>query len=203
MKTLDICPQHIFQFTADESLRQEAETLVEKEGYESNARNYVTIEKNLAVKPGYNKLVTWFESCVEQVRKTYEYQCEKLTISQMWANKADNNNWHHMHNHPFSIISAIFYITDSPAKTWFSVGDFWLSNYTSIPLRLADGSQKDPYIIHKQPSVKGTLLLFPSHLMHSVDEHKGEKPRYTISFNTFPAGVVGNINGLQSVIIPS
>ena len=137
------------------------------------------------------------------MRETYSYKCDKLAISQMWANKAEHGNWHHPHLHPFSIISAIFYITDSPAITWFSIDNFWIANYKNLPLPLAEDFQGNPYIVHKEPSVKGKLLLFPSHLLHGVSEHKGDSPRYTISFNTFPAGLVGNCKKLASVVIPN
>ena len=202
MKTLDICPQRIFEFTADETLRQEIQQIVAGELYEANSATQVSIHKNLEKKPEYKKAIKWFESCVEEVRKYYEYKCDKLPITQMWANKANNDNWHEAHYHPFSIISGIFYVNDSSAKTWFSIDDFWVKKWTNYPLTLVENFTKCPYVIHQQPSIGGTLLLFPSHLMHSVSEHKGENPRYTIAFNTFPAGIVGNVHGLASVKIP-
>ena len=202
MNTLEICPQHIFEFTAKETLRQKVQTLIEAEQYEVNHVNWVTVHKNLAEKPEYKELTEWFKCCVEQVRQIYEYKCDGLKISQMWANKSESDNWHHIHNHPFSIISAIFYVTDSPAETWFSVENFWVANYGKHPLPLTEDFTKCPHIIHKQQSVKGKLILFPSHLLHSVSEHKGEKPRYTISFNTFPTGIVGDLNKLGGVVLP-
>ena len=41
------------------------------------------------------------------------------------------------------------------------------------------------------PAKVGTLLLFPSHLEHSVPELEAEKDRYSLSFNTFFKGELG------------
>jgi hypothetical protein len=46
----------------------------------------------------------------------------------------------------------------------------------------------------------GRLILFPSSLTHMVPEVKGEETRISLSFNTFPVGVVGeemDLTGLK------
>ena len=46
----------------------------------------------------------------------------------------------------------------------------------------------------------GKLILFPSSLTHMVPEVKGEDTRISLSFNTFPVGVVGeemDLTGLK------
>ena len=46
-------------------------------------------------------------------------------------------------------------------------------------------------LLIKQPTIKGDLLIFPSTLVHSVDQHKKVEKRYTLSFNAFPCGLIG------------
>jgi hypothetical protein len=46
----------------------------------------------------------------------------------------------------------------------------------------------------------GRLILFPSSLTHMVPEVKGDDTRISLSFNTFPVGVVGeemDLTGLR------
>lgn len=46
----------------------------------------------------------------------------------------------------------------------------------------------------------GDLVLFPSHLQHMVETVQGEQTRISLSFNTFPVGLVGeevDLTGLR------
>ena len=43
---------------------------------------------------------------------------------------------------------------------------------------------------------KGDLVLFPSHLQHSVPENIIDEERISLSFNTWAKGSLGNKNGL-------
>ena len=56
-------------------------------------------------------------------------------------------------------------------------------------------------VIHKEPTKSGHLLIFPSHLIHSVDENLSEHSRYSVSFNSFFSGQVGDDNSLSKVVI--
>jgi hypothetical protein len=51
------------------------------------------------------------------------------------------------------------------------------------------------------PADVGTLLLFPSQLEHSVPEVEGDKDRYSISFNTFFKGAIGNSKERTELIL--
>jgi hypothetical protein len=58
----------------------------------------------------------------------------------------------------------------------------------------------DSQVIAKIKTSPGKLVLFPSHLYHSVDEHMIEDhPRYSLSFNTFPSGQIGNFAALAGL----
>ena len=42
---------------------------------------------------------------------------------------------------------------------------------------------------------KGDLLLFPSHLLHRVEDNMSDKDRYMIAFNYFLEGEIGSHTG--------
>lgn len=95
-----------------------------------------------------------------------------------------------------SIISGIFYVTNSNANTWFSTPNIWTTfngeNYDNLKLNYDISKNR---IIHKQQTIRGDLIIFPSSLYHSVDEHLiAEQDRYSMSFNTFPSGKIGNFH---------
>jgi len=207
MKTVEICPQTIHMFDCDPNLLNEVRYHVEREDYtlnglaisQTNSTNYRSVDDLLGKKKVYEKIVNWFNNCIDEVKTLHNYECERLSITQMWSNKATYRCWHHGHTHPYSIVSGIFYVTDSNAHTWFSVKDHWKT--VSDPFVPIDRlNLVESQVIAKIKTSPGKLVLFPSHLYHSVDEHMvEERSRYSISFNTFPSGKIGNFAALTGL----
>ena len=209
MKTIEICPQKIFEFQADDSLTDSIKSLLVDQEWESNVTdegwlsNALSCDKSLHKDKRYDPLTLWIEDCISQVKNEQGYECEKLAITQMWGSLGACDSWHKTHMHLYSVLSGVFYLTNSNAKTWFSVPSIWeaLSThpaYTSMPV--ARHNLTDP--ISKIPSEKGKLIIFPSPLVHSVDKHLDpDNYRYTMSFNTFPCGEVGDFSAAAGLNI--
>ena len=107
-------------------------------------------------------------------------------------------------------MSAILYLTDSDAHTWFSMDNFWTGNNTNLHypsntsniIKVIYEEDESNLILHKQPTVSGELIIFPSTLIHSVDQHKmKEYDRYTMSFNSYPCGVIGSMEKSAGIIL--
>ena len=56
-------------------------------------------------------------------------------------------------------------------------------------------------ILHHEDCVAGKLILFPSNIVHMVPENSSTSNRYTISFNAFPSGQIGDMNALYGLNI--
>ena len=68
------------------------------------------------------------------------------------------------------------------------------SSYSNIRLWNPDS---DRHKIHYQQSaIAGDMVIFPSSLNHGVDINRSDDIRYTISFNAFPSGRIGNLDDL-------
>ena len=204
MKTIEVCPQKIYEFQADDDLtsltksllvNQEWTSNVTKEGWLTNA---LSRDKRLHNDERFKPFTNWLEECIELVRSEQNYECEKLSITQMWGSIGGYKSWHQTHTHNYSIISGVFYLTNSNARTWFSVPSIWERLNHSMPVTRHNTTEP----ISKITSEKGKLIIFPSSLTHSVDEHMDpENNRYTMSFNTFPSGEVGDFSAAAGLNI--
>jgi len=143
----------------------------------------------------WNLLTEWFQAKVDEVTIDLKYiNIDKIKISQMWANKSTLHQWHHSHNHPNSILSGILYVNGTSGNTWFSrKNDYDVAKKYFVCLPNS-GS-----LIYKVKPEIGTLLIFPSSLIHSVDENMNNEDRITVSFNTFFSGKIGS--GLEELNI--
>lgn len=164
-----------------------------------NSNNLRSETSNILDKSAFSEFRVWVEAKLSDTAKELGYEFF-LRITQSWFNKAEVGMWHHRHSHANSFISGIFYLTPSGSQTWFSMPGIWprahddLSNISHFPF-FGWYHPKTQEVLYRFPTEPGTLVLFPSHLDHSVNEHDLEYPRYTISFNTFPWGVFGAEEG--------
>lgn len=189
MEKLNIISQYIFKFKSSNDLLEDSLSKTKNLEWVNNNNNLISKNHLLNRDGNFELLHKWFHECISQVTEEMQYPCSDIKITQSWANKSDSKMWHHPHTHPNSLISGIYYLTTSEACTWFSVKNIW--NFTEDSLFQIPCKEEEWNIIFKQPSEAGNLILFPSSLYHSVDDtHKNT--RYTISFNTFPSGIVGN-----------
>jgi len=145
----------------------------------------------------YNKdLFSYFNKGLSEV-KSLQYQGDfDFVITECWATKTDKFQKHHVHTHPNSIISGIIYLTDHPEATT----EFYLSNpwhWTDQFLRIGKENSR-MHIASIEPSV-GKIVFFPSNLQHSTKPNLSSASRYTISFNTFISGNIGDPSTLLKV----
>jgi uncharacterized protein (TIGR02466 family) len=167
--------------------------------FRSNDNNQTSQDSYILNKPELHEVKNWLEQCLQEVITEMKYTFQ-IRITQSWVNKSDKGMWHHTHKHPNSLISGIFYLTPSGSTTWFSCPDIWFSPEPLLPFysHLSVSSE----VIHKFPTTPGTLVLFPSSLTHSVNEHDLNEPRYSLSFNSFPFGTFGSAEGLTELVLP-
>ena len=128
-------------------------------------------------------------------------------ITQSWLNKTlRNGDGHHIHNHPNSFISGVFYVRVKPDVDYIV---FSRPNQQFFQFPIKEYNTFNSY----QWSVgvsEGQLLLFPSTLIHEVKPPKVSNmissdddayaDRISLSFNVFPTGRIGdsiNLNELR------
>ena len=198
-----ICSQLIYEFRISDTLLNTTLKSVKK-------LDYVKNHNNLRSHNGFlfkeNEFLDLKNFCLEKISSVYQkyYDSGKIQITQSWANKSDKGQWHHPHRHPNSLISMILYLTDSDACTWFSVKNIWYEPFSFLNIELPEPppSELKTFVIHKEKTTAGKLVIFPSVLYHSVDENNSIDTRYSISCNTFIEGDLGNVFDLTYVDIP-
>lgn len=195
METIEICPQILYSFEAEKKLVDEVLEEVKKIKFKDNTKNLVSEDVF------FNKnLLDWFDVCLLELQKKIYPNIERLVITSCWANKTNKTQQHHTHSHPNSFVSGIFYLTDhDSAKTNFMIENLW---YKFDSNWLTYLHQKNS-LVHKVNPKKGQLILFPSHLPHNTDvlDFKEKEERYSISFNTFLTGKLGQDNNTLKITL--
>lgn len=166
-----------------------------------NTGNTTTVDSYLLKHKKLKKLKNFFkESANNFFREIYQPKFDvKLKITQCWGNFSEKGQWHHPHEHPNSFISGVFYVnSDSEADKIL----FLKSGYKTIDIpRHNDKSNIYNSESWWFPSIENQLILFPSSLTHRVDPVVGNKTRISLSFNTFPIGIIGDNNSMTECLL--
>lgn len=119
-----------------------------------------------------------------------------LRMTDSWGNVTKQGESHHIHSHPFSVISAVLFLDDNTDNynlhLEYKIDElphFIPQTSCYLPLsRLLESAGIDPTSTN---NLQNHLLLFSSHTGHFVTPSENNQPRRTISFNTFWSGLTG------------
>lgn len=162
-----------------------------------NLGNTTSIDNNILNNSLLTELRSWIEDQLQDFFLTIfnPKHNVSLKITQSWVNYSTPGQYHHKHAHPNSFISGVFYIqTNLDDKIYF-----YRDGYQQIKLPPANWNiwNSDSWWYE---AIKGRLILFPSSLTHMVPKVEGNETRISLSFNTFPVGLIGeeaDLTGLK------
>ena len=109
-------------------------------------------------------------------------------ITQSWFNYTESNQFLQRHAHQNSFISGVYYVA---ADKEVDKIEFFKAGYDTIML------EYEKYNLFNStswniPIETGNVILFPSHLVHGVDNKKGPNLRISLAFNVFLSGHIGS-----------
>jgi len=103
-----------------------------------------------------------------------------------WVTKTLPNGYSQKHSHNNSFLSGVYYpIGDKNFSIkFYKKKDFW-----SVQTIDNNNLNAEWYCFNIYEN--SALILFPSHLKHSIEKNLSDKTRYSIAFNTLPFGEIG------------
>ena len=122
----------------------------------------------------------------------------ELYITQSWLNYTEENQYHHKHEHPNSVVAGVLYFNCDKEND--KIKFINPSGYQQIKPKIKDfnvwNSETWWFAVET-----GQLAMFPSSTTHQVETKKGNNTRVSLSFNTFYKGIVGSNKALTELIL--
>ena len=155
-----------------------------------NVGNFTSVEANVLGHPKLHSLTEFLNNSLQEYFNTvYAPKHDaNLCITQSWVNYTNRDQFHHRHNHSNSLISGVFYIQASKETDKLHFFSETYRQIKMVPRELNIHNSESWWLT----AATGVLYLFPSSLMHMVEQVTGENTRISLSFNTFPKGIVGD-----------
>lgn len=120
-------------------------------------------------------------------------------ITQSWCNINKKESWHHIHRHQNSMVSGVFYVSGDNCPIVFKHGNYGIFGpsfeFEVDEFNLFNSGR------WSMENKNYRVFLFPSILEHYVEVNESEKPRVSLSFNTFFRGSAGKKDGLNELVL--
>lgn len=185
MNRISLFPTDIFTFY-NKNINNE-NLILNLENYADLVKQSSTLSfiRNIHDKPEMSDLFNWISLCLDEVKVSEKYDCDRFDITSSWFNRSLPNSGmaQNYHRHSMSFFSGIYYLTEG-SHTVFEDPVLHRTQAELEVLRF-DYSPREHTVAEP-----GKLVIFPSWLYHTSMPHYGSKDRYIISFNTMPTGYV-------------
>jgi len=128
------------------------------------------------------------------VQPKYDTTCY---VTQSWLNWTEPGGFHHSHYHPNSFISGVFYINANGSSDRI---DFSKERHDHFDIEAGEYNLYNSKTWWVGVST-GVLVLFPSHIIHSVPTTEGSDVRISLAFNTYLKGQLGEPHFANELIL--
>jgi uncharacterized protein (TIGR02466 family) len=166
-----------------ENLPKKQEEMYNKNHQNSDNDYVLNLEELKNIKNFIQQNIDTYKTQVLKARSDIE-----IYITQSWVNYSVPGNFHHRHDHPNSYLSGIFYVNTANTHTTFEQVN------RTFSLELAPYSEHNIFNSGswKLKQKNNNVVIFPSTLLHKVEQNKSNEKRITIAFNTYVRGKIGN-----------
>jgi uncharacterized protein (TIGR02466 family) len=170
-----------------------------KTNMRTNIGNQHSLDTFVLDKPEFKDIREFIDLAIEDymdniVQPKYDTSCY---VTQSWLNWTEPGGFHHSHYHPNSFISGVFYINANGNSDRI---DFAKEKHDHFDIEAGEYNLYNSKTWWVGVST-GVLVLFPSHIIHSVPATEGGDVRISLAFNTYLKGQLGEPQFANELIL--
>lgn len=163
-------------------LSQEQRTYIENINWGKNILNDIDSNYQLLEEPLFADLKEFCNQCVSEYYNGLLQIPAEIEIVLSWANRTLPGEAHHLHRHPNSVVSGVYYLDNTEDCPIEFHSPALPNNPYSHPPTEFTVLNSDSRSLAVQAN---TAVCFPSYLWHQVPKSRARTPRYSIAFNAF------------------
>jgi uncharacterized protein (TIGR02466 family) len=163
--------------------------------YGSGATHQESADRHVLDRPSLVNLRKQVQAKIDDFVHNVMGVDDKMTweITTSWVNKTVKGGYGANHWHSNSLLSGVLYleVDELSGKICFHKQLHWNNLFSdTIRVTYKEINDTNAEIVLFAPR-NNDIIIFPSHLSHSIPENESDQDRYSLAFNVFPRGVVG------------
>jgi len=162
--------------------------------------NYMTKDNYILNRKEFKNIKKFLDQCCKDyLEKIISPKNNiELYITQSWLNYTEENQYHHQHAHPNSVVSGVLYFDCDKENDKIKFTNS--KGYQQIKPEVDQFNiwNSDTWWFELET---GQLVMFPSSTIHQVDTKQGNNTRISLAFNTFYKGTIGSNSNLTELIL--
>jgi len=181
-------PLGVYEFGS--SISQSSLDYINSLEQKSNIGNRRTVATNVLEHEDMSELREFCETSLADYFETVYSPISELDlyITQSWLNYADSGEFHHIHYHPNSFVSGVFYVKTDCESDRITFYNPLPKHFRILSETYTQFNSRDWWV----PAKEGLLILFPSYMDHDVPCVKHSETRISLAFNSFFKGSLGD-----------
>lgn len=199
-KVFTLFPKTVLSVDLSRELTDDELAAIKEVGEEKyqNAGNKTSLNRNVLDLPSFSflreEITNAFNEYMRNILMIGEETQFKLT--QSWLNYTTKSEFHHVHKHPNSYLSAVVYLeSDDDDKIYFEKDEY--QQIRLYPKEYNQYNSESWWL----PTPKGKIYVFPSSITHRVEARENDGLRVSLAANMFPVGYIGDNTALTELIL--
>ena len=135
----------------------------------------------------------FIQSCLDEIYEHFNYDCDGLRITSMWANKYEIGVAQQAHRHANAYLSGNLFLNEGAPIVFFDPikeRNFGQMEIFRKPKITLSGIEQNAPILETIQASPGKLVIFPSWFVHITEP--ADALRYTVGFNSMPIGSINS-----------
>jgi uncharacterized protein (TIGR02466 family) len=169
-------------------------TFKDKPGFFLSENSYILNKKELKrIKTFLNEKANFYKNKIMEIK-------DNIGLTQSWLTINKKNSFHHIHKHPNTFISVVYYINSMNGILHFDINQSPLEKGFNFEYKIKN------YNIYNSsswnlPVNTGDIVIFPGWINHRSSPNNQNQDKILIGSNYFLTGVLGNINNYSQIKI--
>jgi uncharacterized protein (TIGR02466 family) len=129
--------------------------------------------------------------------KVLKFTDTEFVMTTSWATKTLSKGYSQFHSHKNCYYSGIIYWQDNVGTANLEFENSHGSQFLINP-KVNNTYNSDKFVL---PYQKNYIAFFPSYLSHRIGVNESNQIRYSIAYNFYPIGILGNGDSSVSVLV--
>jgi len=204
IENFDVQPlfaEPVFRADIGHAISQEQIDFIKNQKMVSNKVNLISENLYLFEAPEMKSIKDAVHEALELYADKVMSIPQKLFVTQSWSLMNQPGMGMHGHSHSNSIVSGSLYFCDLPDPVSHMIFDRH-NTYQQLVIHPAVDRQN----VYNTPAnrvvpKKNEVVLFSSNLQHHVESNQSSEPRYSIAFNSFIKGKLGDYRDVSELTL--